>query len=91
MADRSCSPRPHGRWFGQSLPTGCALRDLGAHRLKDLEEPEQLFQLALSGLPTDFPTDFPHLKTLDYHQHNLPIQPTTLLDREEQIPRCVRS
>ncbi|HET8907291.1 MAG TPA: tetratricopeptide repeat protein [Ktedonobacterales bacterium] len=65
-----------------ALPDGAALRDAGAHRLKDLQEPEHLFQLVLSGLPSDFPP----LKTLDTHRHNLPIQPTTLLDREEQLP-----
>ncbi len=65
-----------------TLPAGATLRDAGAHRLKDLQEPERLFQLMLSGLPSDFPP----LKTLDTHRHNLPIQPTTLLGREEQLP-----
>ena len=32
-----------------------ALRDLGAHRLKDLPEPERLFQLVADGLPSSFP------------------------------------
>jgi class 3 adenylate cyclase/energy-coupling factor transporter ATP-binding protein EcfA2 len=32
-----------------------ALRDLGAHRLKDLPEPERLFQFVADGLPTAFP------------------------------------
>jgi hypothetical protein len=54
------------------LPDGATLRELGAHRLKDLQEPEPIFQLVLSGLPADFPL----LKTLDTHRHNLPIQPT---------------
>jgi predicted ATPase/class 3 adenylate cyclase/uncharacterized protein HemY len=65
-----------------ALPEGTTLRDLGAHRLKDLQHPEQLFQLMLPGLPADFPP----LKTLDTHQHNLPVQPTPLLDRVEQLP-----
>src|ERR671936_1457162 len=37
------------------LPPGIALRDLGEHRLKDLERPERLFQLVVGGLPADFP------------------------------------
>ncbi len=57
------------------------LRDLGAHRLKDLQQPERLTQLVLPDLPADFPP----LKTLDTHQHNLPIQPTPLLGREEEL------
>jgi WD40 repeat protein/class 3 adenylate cyclase/energy-coupling factor transporter ATP-binding protein EcfA2 len=32
-----------------------ALRDLGAHRLKDLPEPERLYQLVIDGLPSSFP------------------------------------
>jgi predicted ATPase/class 3 adenylate cyclase/DNA-binding XRE family transcriptional regulator len=63
------------------LPEGTILRDLGAHQLKDLQHPEAIFQLILAGLPADFPP----LKTLDTHQHNLLLQPTPLLGREEQL------
>jgi predicted ATPase/class 3 adenylate cyclase len=63
------------------LPEGAALRDLGAHRLKDLQHPEQLYQMLLAELPADFPP----LKTLDAHPHNLPVQPTPLLGREETL------
>ncbi len=31
------------------------LRELGPHSLKDLPEPEQLFQLLVAGMPSDFP------------------------------------
>ena len=65
----------------QHLPEGTSLRDLGAHRLKDLEHPSHLYQL----VTLDFPADFPSLKTLDTHIHNLPIQPTPLIGREQQI------
>jgi class 3 adenylate cyclase len=34
---------------------GLELQDLGEHRLKDIEHPERLFQLAGPGLATDFP------------------------------------
>jgi predicted ATPase/class 3 adenylate cyclase len=66
-----------------ALPDGATLRDLGAHRLKDLQEPEPIVQLVLPdpGLPADFPP----LKTLDTSQHNLPLQPTPLLGREAQM------
>jgi predicted ATPase len=37
-----------------SLPDGARFRDLGRHRLKDLGEPEQIFQLEVSDLPMDF-------------------------------------
>jgi predicted ATPase/class 3 adenylate cyclase len=65
----------------QDLPGGAMLRDLGAHRLKDLQEPEPLYQLVLPDLPADFPP----LKTLDAHPHNLVVQPTALLGREVQL------
>ncbi|HEX6698880.1 MAG TPA: adenylate/guanylate cyclase domain-containing protein [Solirubrobacteraceae bacterium] len=37
------------------LPGDVAFRDLGEHRLKDLERPEQLFQLVVGDLPAEFP------------------------------------
>jgi predicted ATPase/class 3 adenylate cyclase len=37
------------------LPGDVALRDLGEHRLKDLDRPEHLFQLVVGDLPADFP------------------------------------
>jgi len=37
------------------LPADVALRDLGEHRLKDLERPEHLFQLVIGGLLAEFP------------------------------------
>ena len=37
------------------LPTGMGLVDLGRHHLKDLERPEEVFQLSVYGLPAEFP------------------------------------
>src|SRR5215218_5044310 len=37
------------------LPEGVQLRDLGEHRLRDLTRPERVVQLAIWGLPADFP------------------------------------
>jgi class 3 adenylate cyclase len=65
----------------QTLPDGVSFRDLGAHRLKDLQQPSQLFQLVITGLPTDFPP----LKTLDNSPNNLPLQPTPFLGREKEV------
>jgi class 3 adenylate cyclase len=42
------------------LPEGVSLRDLGQHRLRDLSQPEQIFQLVAQGVLDDFPP----LKTL---------------------------
>jgi predicted ATPase/class 3 adenylate cyclase/DNA-binding XRE family transcriptional regulator len=65
----------------QSLPEGVYLRNLGEHRLKDLQRPSRLFQLS----SLDLPADFPPLKTLDTHPNNLPIQPTTFIGREKAV------
>jgi predicted ATPase len=56
---------------------GCeiGLRDLGQHRLKDLAEPERIYQLG--------DTEFPPLKSLN--QSNLPVQPTPLVGREGEL------
>jgi class 3 adenylate cyclase len=37
------------------LPNGAALRDLGEHRLRDLVQPERIYQLIAPGLLDDFP------------------------------------
>jgi basic membrane lipoprotein Med (substrate-binding protein (PBP1-ABC) superfamily)/class 3 adenylate cyclase len=42
------------------LPPGATLHDLGTHQLKDLAEPEHIFQLSHADLRSDFPP----LKTL---------------------------
>jgi predicted ATPase/class 3 adenylate cyclase len=39
----------------RDLTSGVRLRDLGYHRLKDLDSPEHLAQLVLPGLPSEFP------------------------------------
>jgi predicted ATPase/DNA-binding CsgD family transcriptional regulator/class 3 adenylate cyclase len=65
----------------QHLPNGVDLRDLGEHRLKDLQRPSRLFQLVISNLPSDFPP----LRTLDTRLHNLPVQLTSLVGREQEV------
>ncbi len=63
------------------LPQDVALRDLGEHRLKDLTRPEHIFQL----VSLDLPANFPPLVTLDQRSTNLPIQPTPLIGREQEV------
>src|SRR6266702_3433206 len=65
----------------QTLPQGVSLLDLGAHRLKDLQQKSQLYQLVIAGLPADFPP----LKTLDSSPNNLPLQPTPFIGREKEV------
>jgi predicted ATPase/class 3 adenylate cyclase len=67
------------------LPTGVSLQDLGEHRLRDLLEPERIFQL----LHPDLPATFPALTTLDTRPNNLPQQPTPFLGREQHVAEIV--
>ncbi len=63
------------------LPPGVGLKDLGEHRLKDLFRPEHAWQL----VHPDLPEYFPPLATLDVLSHNLPLQPTPLVGREQEV------
>jgi len=56
-----------------------ALRDLGVHRLKDLTEPQRLYQLG-DG-------EFPPLRTLD--ATNLPVAASPLLGREQELDQLL--
>jgi predicted ATPase/class 3 adenylate cyclase len=57
--------------------------DLGEVRLKDLIEPEELFQLLADGLPASFP----QLRSLD--RTNLPTQPMRLVGRRTELERAL--
>jgi predicted ATPase/class 3 adenylate cyclase len=63
------------------LPPGVQLRDLGMHRLKDLTEPEHLFQVLHEVLRAEFPDP----NTLDGRANNLPQQATEFLGREDEL------
>ncbi|HJP66528.1 MAG TPA: NB-ARC domain-containing protein [Actinomycetota bacterium] len=60
---------------------GVSFLDLGEHRLKDLPEPQRLFQVTAAGLDTDFPA----LKTADAARGNLPPQLTTFVGRRQEV------
>jgi len=62
------------------LPAGAALKDLGQHRLRDLTQPEHVFQV----VHPDLPGEFPRLRSLDAWPNNLPIQLTTFVGRRRE-------
>jgi predicted ATPase/class 3 adenylate cyclase len=64
-----------------SLSSGITLRDLGEHRLKDLQRPERVFQVIAPGIPADFPP----LRSLGNIPNNLPIQLTSFVGREHEM------
>ena len=59
------------------------LEELGEHRLKDLSDPQELFQLRGAGLRESFPP----LATLTGYFTNLPSQASALLGREAELGR----
>jgi LuxR family maltose regulon positive regulatory protein len=64
------------------LPPGASLVDLGAHQLKDLSRPEQIFQLVRGDLPADFPP----LTTLAARPAPAAILPTNMLATKLFVP-----
>jgi predicted ATPase/class 3 adenylate cyclase len=64
------------------LPAELSVRDLGFHRLKDIEEPQRLFQLAGPGLREGF-APLKSLGTLT----SLPVPATPLVGRVEDLER----
>src|SRR5215469_8659226 len=65
----------------QVPPEGVTHVKIGAHRLKDLQKPDQLKQLINADLPSDFPSP----RTLDTRPNNLPLQPTPLIGRGREV------
>ena len=61
--------------IGGDLPSGTGVRDLGEHRLKDLEHSERIWQLVIDGLTAEFPP----LRSLDAIPNNLPARLTSFL------------
>ncbi len=67
-----------------ALPSDVALRDLGTHRLKDLDRPEQLFQLVVGDLPADFPA-LASLSPGSGGASGLPPSPNRTIGREDDV------
>lgn len=67
--------------IGTVLPEQASLSDLGQHRLKDLQQPEHIWQV----LHPELPSEFPPLLSLNAAQHNLPQQTTSFIGRSAEI------
>ncbi|MFL5735496.1 MAG: ATP-binding protein [Chloroflexia bacterium] len=64
-----------------SISPDVSLRDLGKHRLKDLQEMEHVYQV----VAPDLQADFPPLKSLDARPNNLPAQWTPFVGRAAEV------
>jgi predicted ATPase/class 3 adenylate cyclase len=65
----------------EQLPPEVELVDLGSHRLRDLDRPEQVFQLAVPDLPREFPP----LRSLSTRRSNLPVPLTSVVGRQREL------
>jgi predicted ATPase len=63
------------------LPGGASLADLGVHRLRDLSEPQRVFQVVGDGLTSGFPP----LLSMDAFPGNLPLQVSTFIGRDVEL------
>ncbi|MEZ4564134.1 MAG: tetratricopeptide repeat protein [Thermomicrobiales bacterium] len=68
------------------LPAGVSFQPLGRHRLRDLLQPETIWQLSIPGLPQTFPP----LKSLETFPNNLPAQPAPLIGRDAEVQDLVQ-
>ncbi len=64
----------------ERLPRSVDLLDLGSHRLRDLDRPEQVFQIVAPNLPAVFPP----LRSLSTRRSNLPVQLTSFVGRDRE-------
>jgi predicted ATPase/class 3 adenylate cyclase len=69
----------------EHLPPGVTLRDLGIHRLKDLSQPEHIFQ----AQTPDLPSRFPPLRTAGRPGSRLPAYPTPPVDRVQETEKAM--
>jgi predicted ATPase/class 3 adenylate cyclase len=84
----------HGGQLLVSGATGELLRgasvelvDLGSHQLRDLGEPEHVFQVLHAGLRSEFAA----LRTLDAFPGNLPLQVTTFVGRDDDVAQVIEA
>jgi len=63
------------------LGGGFGLQRLGEFRLRDLAEPELIYQLTHAGLPADFPP----IRTLAERSGNLPLPVSSFIGREREL------
>jgi predicted ATPase len=63
------------------LPAGASWRDLGRHRLRDLERAERVWELVLAEADIVFPP----LRSLERVRHNLPVALSALIGRDDDV------
>jgi predicted ATPase len=70
---------------GAGLPADVSVKDLGAHRLRSVPEPVQIFQVVARGLDGDFPP----LRSLSHQRDRLPQRRDRFVGREAELAEVV--
>lgn len=66
---------------GDGLSAAVDLIDLGSHRLRDIDRPEQVYQVVVDDLQRSFPP----LRSLSTRRSNLPLALTSFVGREKEL------
>jgi YVTN family beta-propeller protein len=78
---------------GEAVPE-VSFRDLGEHRLKDIEEPQRIFQVVAPGLPEEFPAlrtqNAARVMTIGGREEELAAAAEAALETEERRVRLFR-
>ena len=69
-----------------NLPLGVSLLPLGEVTLRDLDRPEEVFQVLHPALPSEFP----RLLSLEANPNNLPSQPSSFVGRVRELATLER-
>ena len=72
--------------LSRDLEPQVLLKDLGSWRLRDIQEPERLFQVTYPDMAL---TEFPPLSASPAHSSHLPLQFTRFFGREPEIAQLV--
>ncbi len=75
----------------ETRPKAVELRDLGEVWLKDLIEPEQVFQVVASRPPWSLPVEFPPLRSPRAQRSNLPTAAVPFIGREDTLDEVTRA
>ena len=62
-------------------PKDAQFVDMGEHNLKDVIQPQRIYQVNVPELPSEFPP----LKTQKIKNHNLPVKLTSFIGREREL------
>ena len=65
----------------EELPQGILVEDMKSHTLKGFTQPEQVYQILIPGLLSEFPP----LNSLENRPNNLPVQVTSFVGRQSEI------